>query len=59
MQMDVSHWLLAQLILKQDNVTSIKMELLQMQMVELHQQENVFGMKQLDHAEINNVKTLH
>jgi hypothetical protein len=55
--MDVFHWLLAQHILNKDNVTSIKMELLQMQMVESHQQEIVNGMKQLLLAEINNVKT--
>lgn len=57
MLMDVFHWLLAQHILNKDNVTSIKMELLQMQMVESHQQEIVNGMKQLLLAEINNVKT--
>jgi len=56
MQMDVYHWLLVQLILSQVNATSIKMDLLQMQMVESHQQEIVNGMKQLLLAEINNVK---
>jgi hypothetical protein len=57
--MDVSLWLLVQLILNKDNVTSIKMEQLQMQMVESHQLEIVNGMKQLDLAEINNVKISH
>ena len=56
MQMDVYHWLLAQLILKLVNATSIKMELFKMQMVESHQQEIVNGMKQLVLAEMNNVK---
>lgn len=57
MQMDVSLWLHAQHIPNQDNVISIKMDLLQMQMVELHQLEFVNGTKQLLLAEINNVKT--
>jgi hypothetical protein len=35
------------------------MELLQMLMEESHQQEIVYGMKQLLLAEINNVKTWH
>ena len=58
-QMDVSHWLLAQLIQNQDNVTSTKMDQSQMQMVESHLQEIVNGMKQLLLAEMNNVKILH
>lgn len=58
-QMDVFHWLLAQLTLNKDNVTLIKMDLLQMQMEESHQLVSVNGMKLLDLAEINNAKILH